>query len=351
MSRGSACDEARRRRWLRAWRASRSAMSTKEYPHKLDHVLHERRRCAAAARAPPDLLRQLRLAQLRPRLVDAADAAAAVPAYRRSGGDRASWRTSSFTPRKGRAPNSPISTGRSAAASSGRMAGPGCSTCTLKPRGTSDGWGAELEPLARAFAERLRDYLEFSPIRSASAPISTPPSRSSCRSNGRTRSIRALAEQIRDRARHWFGADRDCQAWEPGGDEFLSPALIEALCMARDRTGAVPALVRRTSCRALPRASRQRCSRLRSSATAATGRSRISTASTSAAPGAGASIAPLLPPTRARRRRRRRRRASCGGAAAHLRRLYGRALARELRLARVAGVRDATMADTQALNR
>src|SRR6185436_10165932 len=30
-----------------------------------------------------------------------------------------------------------------------------------------------------------------------------------------------------------FGRDRDCQAWEPGGDEFLSPALIEALCMAR----------------------------------------------------------------------------------------------------------------------
>ena len=38
---------------------------------------------------------------------------------------------------------------------------------------------------------------------------------------------------IRERANHWFGADRDCQAWEPGGDEFLSPALIEALCMAR----------------------------------------------------------------------------------------------------------------------
>ena len=25
--------------------------------------------------------------------------------------------------------------------------------------------------------------------------------------------------------------DADCQAWEPGGDEFLSPALIEAECM------------------------------------------------------------------------------------------------------------------------
>jgi hypothetical protein len=43
----------------------------------------------------------------------------------------------------------------------------------------------------------------------------------------------ARAQQICDRALHWFGADRECQAWEPGGDEFLSPALIEALCMAR----------------------------------------------------------------------------------------------------------------------
>jgi hypothetical protein len=38
---------------------------------------------------------------------------------------------------------------------------------------------------------------------------------------------------IRDRATAWFENDRDCQAWEPGGDEFLSPALIEALAMAR----------------------------------------------------------------------------------------------------------------------
>ena len=34
-------------------------------------------------------------------------------------------------------------------------------------------------------------------------------------------------------ARDWFENDRDCQAWEPGGDEFLSSALTEALCMAR----------------------------------------------------------------------------------------------------------------------
>jgi hypothetical protein len=30
-----------------------------------------------------------------------------------------------------------------------------------------------------------------------------------------------------------YSGDRDCQAWEPGGDEFLSPSLTEALCMSR----------------------------------------------------------------------------------------------------------------------
>ncbi len=42
-----------------------------------------------------------------------------------------------------------------------------------------------------------------------------------------------LAELASERARTWFGADRVCQAWEPGGDEFLSGALTEALLMSR----------------------------------------------------------------------------------------------------------------------
>ena len=41
---------------------------------------------------------------------------------------------------------------------------------------------------------------------------------------------RALAQS---RARDWFGRDRACQAWEPGGDDFLSSALMEAECMRR----------------------------------------------------------------------------------------------------------------------
>ena len=96
-----------------------------------------------------------------------------------------------------------------------------------------NGWGAALEPLALVFARRLRDYLK----------VMTYPIRVGTHFNTAfalvlslewaDRFDAGLAEQIRDRSRHWFGTDRDCQAWEPGGDEFLSSALIEALCMAR----------------------------------------------------------------------------------------------------------------------
>jgi hypothetical protein len=94
-------------------------------------------------------------------------------------------------------------------------------------------WAAELEPLARAFARRFRDYI----------PILTYPIRVGTHFNTAFALVLSLewaeefdpslAELIRTRSVHWFGADRDCQAWEPGGDEFLSSALIEALFMAR----------------------------------------------------------------------------------------------------------------------
>ena len=94
-------------------------------------------------------------------------------------------------------------------------------------------WAAQLERLARAFARRLGDYLQVLtyPIRvgthfnTAFALVLS--------SEWAAKFDPQLSALIADRARHWFGGDRDCQAWEPGGDEFLSPALIEALCMAR----------------------------------------------------------------------------------------------------------------------
>jgi hypothetical protein len=42
-----------------------------------------------------------------------------------------------------------------------------------------------------------------------------------------------LKEILVSKARRWFIADRQCQAWEPSLNDFLSPALIEAECMRR----------------------------------------------------------------------------------------------------------------------
>ena len=94
-------------------------------------------------------------------------------------------------------------------------------------------WAGVLEPLARAFAERLKVYL---------AKL-TYPIRVGTHFN--TAFALVLAIEWADRfdvdlaapIRAWgtakYASDEACQAWEPGGDEFLSPALIEALCMAR----------------------------------------------------------------------------------------------------------------------
>jgi hypothetical protein len=94
-------------------------------------------------------------------------------------------------------------------------------------------WGAPLAPLAQAFAERWKSYL----------PKLTYPIRGGAHSNTAFAltltldwarvSDPALAGLICERALHWFGADRACQAWEPSGDDFLSPALCEALLMSR----------------------------------------------------------------------------------------------------------------------
>ena len=94
-------------------------------------------------------------------------------------------------------------------------------------------WAAAVEPLARAFAARFADYL----------PRLTYPIRSGGHFNTAFALIHAhgwatahdpaLATLIEARARQWYGGDRGCQAWEPGGDDFLSPALVEAVLMRR----------------------------------------------------------------------------------------------------------------------
>ncbi len=99
-------------------------------------------------------------------------------------------------------------------------------------------WAAAIEPLARVIARRFHDFL----------PRLTYPIRVGTHYNSafalvlaRSWAVQhdaALVRLIDARARHWFGGDRACQAWEPGGDEFLSPALMEAMLMSEVLDGA-----------------------------------------------------------------------------------------------------------------
>lgn len=94
-------------------------------------------------------------------------------------------------------------------------------------------WGVALAPLARAFADRFLGFLpkQTYPIRTGTH-FSTAFALILALEWAETRDAE-LAALVRGRAEDYFGGDRDCQAWEPGGDEFLSSAMIEALCMRR----------------------------------------------------------------------------------------------------------------------
>ncbi|WP_296597439.1 DUF2891 domain-containing protein [Phenylobacterium sp.] len=95
-------------------------------------------------------------------------------------------------------------------------------------------WAATHRPLAEAFAQRFRDFL----------PIATYPIRTGVHSStsfalalaadyARATNDDALLALFADKARAWHLGDRDAQAWEPSGDDFLSPTLMTAECLRR----------------------------------------------------------------------------------------------------------------------
>ena len=95
-------------------------------------------------------------------------------------------------------------------------------------------WAETLRPLASAFARRFETYLPklTYPIWAGTHANSAFAARLAldyAENNG----DEALAGLIREQTRAWFGADAGCQAWEPSGDDFLSPSLMEAECMRR----------------------------------------------------------------------------------------------------------------------
>jgi hypothetical protein len=93
-------------------------------------------------------------------------------------------------------------------------------------------WGARLEPLARAFAARFRDYLAILtyPI-TVGTHFNTAFALVLARrwAVGRDPGLVVLIDDWATRA---FCHRRDYAGWEPGGDEFLSPVLTAALLMA-----------------------------------------------------------------------------------------------------------------------
>jgi hypothetical protein len=91
-------------------------------------------------------------------------------------------------------------------------------------------WGEALKPLEHEFVSRFKAYL----------PKLTYPVRAGTHNNTAfalilvadyARGDAAFWNLLGDRARAWFGRDRGAVAWEPSGEDFLSPTLTEAACM------------------------------------------------------------------------------------------------------------------------
>jgi len=100
-------------------------------------------------------------------------------------------------------------------------------------------WARACAPLADLLAERLVDYLAI-----ADFPIRTGTHFNSAfalvMANAYVRAVPhpALRRAIASRAQQWFGHDRRYPArYEPGGDEFLSGGLMEAMLMRETLDG------------------------------------------------------------------------------------------------------------------
>jgi hypothetical protein len=106
----------------------------------------------------------------------------------------------------------------------------------LNRHATDDGrrWSETLKPLAEEFVRRFLDFL----------PKATYPTRVGTHFNSafaltlaleyaEVASDDALRKLLIDKANTWYRDDADSQAWEPSGDDFLSPTLMEAECMRR----------------------------------------------------------------------------------------------------------------------
>ncbi|HLZ82287.1 MAG TPA: DUF2891 domain-containing protein, partial [Caulobacteraceae bacterium] len=95
-------------------------------------------------------------------------------------------------------------------------------------------WDLTLRPLADALVIRFEAFLPKAdyPVR-AGVHSNTAFALALAHDYARIAGNPAFAGLIEAKAAAWYGGDAACQAWEPSGDDFLSPALIEAELMRR----------------------------------------------------------------------------------------------------------------------
>jgi hypothetical protein len=96
------------------------------------------------------------------------------------------------------------------------------------------GWAKTLTPMSQFFEQAFVEFLPKAtyPLRVGSH-FNTAFALSLALEYSRSVANNALTAQIEQAAKRWHLQDVNCQAWEPGGDEFLSPALMEAELMRR----------------------------------------------------------------------------------------------------------------------
>jgi hypothetical protein len=95
-------------------------------------------------------------------------------------------------------------------------------------------YALRLQPLADAFVDRFREFLPRAdyPIRTgvhSSTSFALALGQDYAAAAGDT----ALTALFTEKVRGWHLNDRDAQAWEPSGDDFLSPTLVTAVALRR----------------------------------------------------------------------------------------------------------------------
>ena len=94
-------------------------------------------------------------------------------------------------------------------------------------------WATPVAPLAAIIAARFHAYLP-----KAQYPVRVGTHYNTAFALTLAAPWAAIHDQplhtlLEAKAESWYRADEACQAWEPSQDDFLSPALIEAVCMLR----------------------------------------------------------------------------------------------------------------------